>query len=230
VRHKLADHWRRSAREERGIAAVAVLAEEAGDPWDEHLDAQVTHAALARLAGPQRAALTLRYLDGLPVAEVAACLGRSVHATETLLVRARAALRRIYRRRATGMPDSLDALRLPVVPVEPRPEFAATLLRRIAGAGERAADQAATVRYFVTDLDAAVAFYRDLLGFEEELRPSPVFAMLYRGDLRLLLNVPGRADGGAAVTSCQHPAMARKLSVNPASLTGPVVPTHERAQ
>jgi RNA polymerase sigma-70 factor, ECF subfamily len=97
ARHKLADHWRRSAREERGKAAVAVLAEEAGDPWDEHLDAQVAHAALARLAGPQRTALTLRYLDGLPVAEVAACLGRSVHATETLLVRARAALRRIYR-------------------------------------------------------------------------------------------------------------------------------------
>jgi RNA polymerase sigma-70 factor, ECF subfamily len=97
ARHKLADHWRRSAREERGMAAVAVLAEEPGDPWDEHLDAQAAHAALARLAGPQRAALTLRYLDGLPVAEVAACLGRSVHATETLLVRARNALRRIYR-------------------------------------------------------------------------------------------------------------------------------------
>ena len=41
-------------------------------------------------------ALTLRYLDGLPVPEVAAHLGRSVHATETLLVRARAALRRVY--------------------------------------------------------------------------------------------------------------------------------------
>jgi RNA polymerase sigma-70 factor (ECF subfamily) len=78
------------------MAAVAVLAEQASDPWDEHLDAQAAHAALARLAGPQRTALTLRYLDGLPVAEVAACLGRSVHATETLLVRARAALRRIY--------------------------------------------------------------------------------------------------------------------------------------
>jgi catechol 2,3-dioxygenase-like lactoylglutathione lyase family enzyme len=51
-----------------------------------------------------------------------------------------------------------------------------------------------TVRYFVTGLDAAVAFYRDLLGFEVELRPSPAFAMLYRGDLRLLLSVPG---GGA---------------------------------
>lgn len=53
-----------------------------------------------------------------------------------------------------------------------------------------------TVRYFVTDLDAAVAFYRDLLGFEEEMRPSPEFAMLYRGDLRLLLSVPGGQGGG----------------------------------
>jgi catechol 2,3-dioxygenase-like lactoylglutathione lyase family enzyme len=56
-----------------------------------------------------------------------------------------------------------------------------------------------TVRYFVTDLDAAVAFYRDLLGFEEELRPSPAFAMLYRGDLRLLLSVPGGQGGGASM-------------------------------
>jgi RNA polymerase sigma-70 factor (ECF subfamily) len=40
------------------------------------------------LSGPHRAALTLRYLDGLPVADVAACLGRSLHATETLLARA----------------------------------------------------------------------------------------------------------------------------------------------
>jgi RNA polymerase sigma-70 factor, ECF subfamily len=102
ARHKLADHWRRSAREQRGLAEVAVFAEEAGDPWDEHLDVQSAHAALARLSGPQRAALTLRYLDGLPVSEVAECLGRSLHATETLLVRARAALRRVYREEGGG--------------------------------------------------------------------------------------------------------------------------------
>ena len=48
----------------------------------------------------------------------------------------------------------------------------------------------------MTDLDIAVAFYRDLLGFEEELRPSPAFAMLYSGDLRLLLSVPGHSGGG----------------------------------
>jgi RNA polymerase sigma-70 factor (ECF subfamily) len=41
-------------------------------------------------------ALTLRYLDGLPVRDVAAYLGRTEHATEALLVRARAAFRRTY--------------------------------------------------------------------------------------------------------------------------------------
>jgi len=56
----------------------------------------------------------------------------------------------------------------------------------------------ATVRYFVLDLDESVSFYRDLLEFEVELRPSPFFAMLYRGDLRLLLSVPGGGPGGGA--------------------------------
>ena len=36
ARHKLADHWRRAAREQRSLAAVAVLAEEAGDPWEAY--------------------------------------------------------------------------------------------------------------------------------------------------------------------------------------------------
>lgn len=56
-----------------------------------------------------------------------------------------------------------------------------------------------SVRYFVDDMEAAVAFYRDLLDFEVEMRPAPVFAMLYRGDFRLLLSVPG-GPGGAAPT------------------------------
>jgi RNA polymerase sigma-70 factor (ECF subfamily) len=96
ARHKLADHWRRRAREQRGI----VLAETGvDDPWDEHIDTEAAHAALRQLSGSQRAALTLRYLDGLSVAEVAECLGRSLHATETLLMRAKAALRRVYEER-----------------------------------------------------------------------------------------------------------------------------------
>jgi catechol 2,3-dioxygenase-like lactoylglutathione lyase family enzyme len=86
--------------------------------------------------------------------------------------------------------DPLDALRLPSLPIEPRPEFADGLWQRISGA-ELPLAGSATVRYFVDDLDRAIAFYRDQLGFEEELHPSPAFAMLYRGALRLLLSVPG---------------------------------------
>ncbi len=84
--------------------------------------------------------------------------------------------------------DPLDSLRMPLVPIEPRPSFAADLLYRIEHAGTRARDSA-TVRYFADDVGAAVTFYRDL-GFDVELHPSTAFAMLYRGDLRLLLSTP----------------------------------------
>jgi catechol 2,3-dioxygenase-like lactoylglutathione lyase family enzyme len=87
--------------------------------------------------------------------------------------------------------DPLDMLRLPNLPIEPRPGFTEALWQRISGGDEAVAGSAA-VRYFVDDLDQAIAFYRDQLGFEEELRASPTFAMLYRGDLRLLLSVPGQ--------------------------------------
>ena len=94
------------------------------------------------------------------------------------------------------MADPLRALRLPVVPVEPREEFAASLLRRLEHRAGQFTPGAATARYFVTDLDAAVGFYTRQLGFAEELRAAPAFAMLYRGDLRLLLSVPGQPGAG----------------------------------
>jgi RNA polymerase sigma-70 factor (ECF subfamily) len=96
ARHKLVDHWRRAGREQRALAGSNLGDEAADDPWDAVMDASAAHVALARLPGQQRAALTLRYLDDLPVAEVAAHLDRTLHATETLLVRARTALRRVY--------------------------------------------------------------------------------------------------------------------------------------
>jgi catechol 2,3-dioxygenase-like lactoylglutathione lyase family enzyme len=55
----------------------------------------------------------------------------------------------------------------------------------------------ASVRYIVDDADAAVAFYRDGLGFEVLRRPGPGFAVLTRGPLRLLLSEP-KGPGGAA--------------------------------
>jgi RNA polymerase sigma-70 factor (ECF subfamily) len=95
ARHKLADHWRRVAREERNLR-TAVPADECEDPWDEQLDALRARAVLDALPVHHRAALTLRYVDDLPVPEVAALLDRTLHATEALLVRARAAFRRAY--------------------------------------------------------------------------------------------------------------------------------------
>jgi RNA polymerase sigma-70 factor (ECF subfamily) len=92
ARHKLADHWRRRGREERLLARTATEAEV--DPWNATVDGLLTESVLARLDPDHRAVLTFRYLDGLSVPEVAALLGRSVHATESLLVRARHTFRR----------------------------------------------------------------------------------------------------------------------------------------
>jgi catechol 2,3-dioxygenase-like lactoylglutathione lyase family enzyme len=53
-----------------------------------------------------------------------------------------------------------------------------------------------SVRYIVDDVDAALAFYRELLGFDEVMHPAPTFAMVSRGDLRLALSAPGTQGGG----------------------------------
>jgi catechol 2,3-dioxygenase-like lactoylglutathione lyase family enzyme len=54
-----------------------------------------------------------------------------------------------------------------------------------------------SVRYIVDDVDAAIPFYADRLGFRLDAHPGPGFAILIRGDLRLLLNAPS-GPGGAA--------------------------------
>ncbi|HLT17667.1 MAG TPA: sigma-70 family RNA polymerase sigma factor [Acidimicrobiales bacterium] len=92
ARHKLVDHWRRQGRE-RDLPEPPV---EVVDDWDVRLDQLLAREALADLGPHHRSALTLRYLDGLPVREVAACLGRTEGATEVLLVRAKAAFRARY--------------------------------------------------------------------------------------------------------------------------------------
>jgi catechol 2,3-dioxygenase-like lactoylglutathione lyase family enzyme len=52
------------------------------------------------------------------------------------------------------------------------------------------------VRYIVKDVDAAIAFYCEKLGFVEVMHPAPAFAMLTRGDLRLVLSAPNPSGGG----------------------------------
>ena len=55
---------------------------------------------------------------------------------------------------------------------------------------------AVPVRYIVHDVDAAIAFYTEQLGFTLSMHPAPAFAMLSRGDLRLVLSAPNPAGGG----------------------------------
>jgi RNA polymerase sigma-70 factor (ECF subfamily) len=92
----LVDHWRRQVRQERVLHVVEGLYAELDDPWEVQLDHWRAHEVLAGLTPQHRAALTLRYLDGLGVPEAATVLGRSVTATEALLVRARREFRQLY--------------------------------------------------------------------------------------------------------------------------------------
>jgi RNA polymerase sigma-70 factor (ECF subfamily) len=96
ARHKLADHWRRVEREQRGLRLLERESSFVDDPWEIVVDRIRARDVLGRLAAHHRAALTLRYLDGLPVPQVARHLDRTEAATEALLVRARSAFRRIY--------------------------------------------------------------------------------------------------------------------------------------
>lgn len=96
ARHKLADHYRR--RHDRFTVPVAELPEpvDPADDWDAELDRIVAEAVLARLSEQHRTVLALRYMDDCSVPECAELIGRTVHATEALLVRARRAFRQQY--------------------------------------------------------------------------------------------------------------------------------------
>lgn len=93
ARHKLADHYRR-----RNPIPVAEVPEpvEPLDDWDAELDRMVAESVLARLTESHRTVLVLRYMDDCSVGECAELIGRTVHATEALLVRARKAFRQQY--------------------------------------------------------------------------------------------------------------------------------------
>lgn len=63
-----------------------------------------------------------------------------------------------------------------------------------------------SVRYIVDDVDTAISFYCEHLGFAEQMHPAPTFAMLNRGDLRLVISAPsGRGGGGQAMPDGTRP-------------------------
>lgn len=92
ARNKLVDHWRRRGRERQSLRA----AQEPERPSSSENEEGHALATLDRLSDDHRAALVLRHVDGLSVPEVAVELGRTLHATEALLTRARRSFRRLY--------------------------------------------------------------------------------------------------------------------------------------
>jgi len=95
ARHKLIDHYRQRARRER-VSPVALAMSADAEVWEAAEQRELTLGTLAALPALQRAALVLRYLDDLTVADVARALGKSIHATESLLARGKANFRRAY--------------------------------------------------------------------------------------------------------------------------------------
>jgi catechol 2,3-dioxygenase-like lactoylglutathione lyase family enzyme len=62
-----------------------------------------------------------------------------------------------------------------------------------------------SVRYIVADVDTAITFYTEMLGFNVDLHPAPGFARLSRGDLQMLLNRPGAGGAGQATPDGRVP-------------------------
>jgi len=61
------------------------------------------------------------------------------------------------------------------------------------------------VRYIANDVNAAVEFYSEKLGFKVEAHPAPGFALLSKGNLRLFVNAPGAGGAGAAMSDGTAP-------------------------
>ena len=99
ARHKLVDHFRAEEREERRRLSLVVndlVLDQENGAWRDADERELLTEALGRLTAMQRAVLILHYADGLPVREVAREIGKSESATESLMSRARSALREAY--------------------------------------------------------------------------------------------------------------------------------------
>jgi len=82
-----------------------------------------------------------------------------------------------------------------------------------------------SVRYIVNDVDEAIAFYCRELGFIEVMHPAPAFAMLSRGDLRLVLSAAGGGPGGGQAMpdgTLPQPGGWNRFSIEVSDLAGTV--------
>jgi RNA polymerase sigma-70 factor, ECF subfamily len=91
ARHRLVDHWRKVARDSRLLEAVQSTV--SLESVEFEIDEPTAVALLRNLSSDHRTVLTLRYLDGLSVIEIAEVIDRTVHATESLLQRAKKSYR-----------------------------------------------------------------------------------------------------------------------------------------
>jgi catechol 2,3-dioxygenase-like lactoylglutathione lyase family enzyme len=91
-----------------------------------------------------------------------------------------------------------------------------------------------SVRYIVNDIDAAIDFYTTQLQFDLHMHPNELFAMLGRGDLRLVLVRPvgpeGPAGGGAPMPDgrMQEPGGWNRFSVEVPDLAATVAELRRR--
>jgi catechol 2,3-dioxygenase-like lactoylglutathione lyase family enzyme len=88
-----------------------------------------------------------------------------------------------------------------------------------------------SVRYIVDDVDEAIAFYCRHLGFHEDMHPAPAFAMLSRGDLRLVLSAPGGGPGGGQAMpdgTLPRPGGWNRFAIEVSDLAGLVETLRER--
>jgi catechol 2,3-dioxygenase-like lactoylglutathione lyase family enzyme len=82
-----------------------------------------------------------------------------------------------------------------------------------------------SVRYIVNDVDEAISFYCQRLGFEEVMHPARTFAMLSHGDLRLVLSATGGGPGGGQAMpdgTLPEPGGWNRFSLEVSDLAGTV--------
>ncbi|HYG19602.1 MAG TPA: VOC family protein [Ohtaekwangia sp.] len=90
-----------------------------------------------------------------------------------------------------------------------------------------------SVRYIVNDVSASVKFYVELLGFEVAMNPPAGFAMLSKGNLRLLLNAPGAGGAGQSMPDGVSPAPGgwNRIQLQTKDIAGAITELqHKKAQ